>query len=282
MLVLAAPLTLVAQNSNGESSRASTSRSSHAIPVPAAQAAHRSSPIVIDGRLDDAAWQEAIPVTDFRQVDPNEGKPATQRTEVRFLFDEDALYVGAKMYDTAGAAGVRTQLVRRDANFDSDWFQVVIDGYHDHLGRAFFTVNPSGSRQDQIGIGNACCDSGWDPVWEAATHVDAGRLDGRASHSAEPAAVLARLACRRGACRCAASSTATTSRTSGRSGRRTELAGRRRFGHLEGVRFGGSTRHLEVMPYAVTKSRNDAHSPGDPFNDGHVQSRASASTSSTC
>ena len=72
----------------------------HRIPVPSAVAAHRTGPIVLDAKLDEAAWQAATPVTKFLQIDPDEGKPATQRTEVRFLYDDEALYIGAKMYDT--------------------------------------------------------------------------------------------------------------------------------------------------------------------------------------
>ena len=90
------------------------STTAHAIPVPSAHAVRRASPIVIDGKLDDAAWKDATPVTDFTQIDPDMGKPASQRTEMRFLFDDDALYIGARMYDTEGAKGVRTSLVRRD------------------------------------------------------------------------------------------------------------------------------------------------------------------------
>ncbi|HEY4133160.1 MAG TPA: sugar-binding protein, partial [Gemmatimonadaceae bacterium] len=116
--------------------------------MPSAHAVRRDGPIVLDAKLDEAAWAQAKPITEFKQVDPDEGKPASQRTEVRFLYDDDALYVGAKMYDTGGAAGVTTRLVRRDATFDSDYLELVIDGYHDHLGRAFFDLNPSGSKGD--------------------------------------------------------------------------------------------------------------------------------------
>ena len=140
--------------------------------MPTAVAVRRSTAVVLDAKLDDDAWKAATPITDFRQVDPDEGQPATQRTDVRFLFDEDALYVGAKMYDLEGANGVVTRLVRRDGNFDSDFFELVIDAYHDHLSRAFFDLNPSGSKNDYIGIGTSCCDNSWDPVWEAATHID--------------------------------------------------------------------------------------------------------------
>src|SRR6478752_3381203 len=149
-----------------------SSQRGHTVPVPVAMAAHRTGAILLDAKLDDEAWRAATPITEFRQIDPDEGKPASERTEVRFLYDDDALYVGAKFYDSHGAAGVVTRLVRRDASFDSDFFELVIDAYHDHLSRAFFDVNPSGSKNDYIGIGTSCCDPSWDPVWEAATHID--------------------------------------------------------------------------------------------------------------
>src|SRR6266511_1117127 len=78
--------------------------------------------IRIDGKLDEAIWQSAPPATGFRQNQPKEGEPATQRTEVRFVFDGAAIYVGARMYDDSGAAGVKTRLVRRDGDPSSDYF----------------------------------------------------------------------------------------------------------------------------------------------------------------
>jgi hypothetical protein len=131
LLLLALPLPAAAQNVT-----LTAAERGHTVPVPSAKAARRSAALNLDGKLDDAAWQAATPVTEFTQVDPNEGQPGSQRTEMRFLFDEGALYVGAKMYDTEGRAGVRTSLVRRDASFNSDYMEVVIDGFHDHLGRA--------------------------------------------------------------------------------------------------------------------------------------------------
>src|SRR3954464_9663950 len=130
----------------------------HTIAVPSAVAVPLRGHVVLDGRLDEPAWAAARPITDFTQNDPDEGKPATERTEVRFLFDDDALYVGAKFYDSHGASGVTTRVGRRDGNFDSDLFEIVIDGYHDHLSRAFFDLNPAGSKGDYIGIGTSCCE----------------------------------------------------------------------------------------------------------------------------
>src|SRR5690349_19403066 len=102
----------------------------HTIAVPSAMATRLRGRIVLDGRLDEAAWSAARPITEFTQLDPEEGKPASERSEVRFLFDDDALYVGARMYDALGSRGVTTRLVRRDAMFASDYLQLVIDSYH--------------------------------------------------------------------------------------------------------------------------------------------------------
>jgi uncharacterized protein DUF5916/cellulose/xylan binding protein with CBM9 domain len=236
----------------------------HTLPAPMAVAAHRSSPIVLDAKLDEAAWQAATPITNFTQFDPDEGKPASQRTEVRFLYDDDALYVGAKMYDTDGARGVMTRLVRRDASFDSDYLQIVIDGFHDHLSRAFFEVNPSGSKSDQIGIGTSCCDDSWDPIWEAATHVDA---DGWTAEIRIPYSQLRfsrkpdqvwGLQVRRFIKR-------RDEEDDWSFWHKNEAGGPSRFGHLAGLHIPASSSHLELMPYASVKSTSMASLSGTPF-----------------
>ena len=248
-----------------------TAAKAHAIPVPSAHAERRSGAIAIDGRLDDPAWAAAPPVTEFTQVDPAMGKPGSQRTEVRFLFDDDALYVGARMYDTEGAKGVRTALVRRDQEFNSDYIEIVIDGFHDHLGRAFFDLNPSGSKGDQLGVGTSCCDSGWDPIWEGVAHIDS------AGWTAEIRIPLNQL-------RFSRDSVQTWGLQLRRFIQRNneldqwsywakdEAGGPQRFGHLEGIRIQSkaATHHLELLPYAVSSSRHLAFTPGDPFNDGNV------------
>src|SRR5205823_7303293 len=102
-------------------------------PRPVAEAAARTGPVAIDGRLDDAAWQKAKPVGGFLQQQPDEGKAPTERTELRFLYDANALYVGARMYDSHGAAGVKSLLARRDqlmnGNAPSDKIAIVLDPF---------------------------------------------------------------------------------------------------------------------------------------------------------
>src|SRR5690242_5057041 len=85
VVVVFAPTLLAAQNNpaSADSARAY----GHQTAVPSAVAARRVGPIVLDAKLDEAAWQAATPVTKFLQTDPDEGQPASQRTEVRFLYD---------------------------------------------------------------------------------------------------------------------------------------------------------------------------------------------------
>jgi len=68
---------------------------------PVASARRAQGRFVLDGRLDDAAWAGAVPVTAFTQLDPEEGRPASERTEVYIIYDGEALYVGARLRDSA-------------------------------------------------------------------------------------------------------------------------------------------------------------------------------------
>src|SRR4051812_16225340 len=72
----------------------------HKEPTPSVGAVRLSAPVSIDGNLDEDVWKTAPVATSFRQSQPNEGQPATQKTEVRFAYDEEAIYVGARMFET--------------------------------------------------------------------------------------------------------------------------------------------------------------------------------------
>lgn len=138
---------------------------------PVAEARPTTATFRIDGRLDEAAWAEASVYDDFTQIDPVEGAPASQRTEVRVLYDAEALYLGVRLHDEGPITG---RLGRRDmALGDSDWFGLMIDSYHDHRTAFGFDVNPAGVRRDEVKIVDTD-DNSWDPVWEVATTVDAG------------------------------------------------------------------------------------------------------------
>ena len=263
--LMLSPVAIVAQTlqTGGAPARAAT-RYGHTTAVPSAVAVHRNGAILLDGKLDEPAWRAAQPITEFTQFDPDEGKPASQRTEVRFLFDDEALYVGAKMFDTMGPRGVTTRLVRRDATFDSDFLQIVIDAYHDHLSRAFFEVNPSGSKSDNIGIGTSCCDPSWDPIWEAVTRVD---NDGWTAEIRIPFSQLrfSREPLQTWGLQVRRYIKRRDEEDDWSFWHKNEAGGPSRFGHLEGVRIARAASQLELMPYASAKSSSLASVAGTPF-----------------
>lgn len=125
---------------------------------------------VIDGRLDEPAWAAAGEIRGFTQREPDEGEPATEETVVRILFDEEALFVGARLED---AEPVTTRLGRRDHFLESDWFQLWIDPHLDRQSGAGFWVNPSNVQVDMALYNDTRNDWSWDAVWSSATAVDA-------------------------------------------------------------------------------------------------------------
>jgi hypothetical protein len=128
------------------------------------------SPPAIDGRLDDEVWRLAEPVSGLLQRDPSEGEPATEETLVQVAFDDNALYVAARLLDRDPAAIVR-QLSRRDAAVEADAFLVYLDPHHDRLTGAQFGVSAAGVQRDALIYNDSFLDSTWDAVWESATAV---------------------------------------------------------------------------------------------------------------
>ncbi|HYE57290.1 MAG TPA: carbohydrate binding family 9 domain-containing protein, partial [Rhodothermales bacterium] len=120
-----------------------------ALPRPTLAATRTATPPRIDGDLDDAVWAQAPVVSDFTQRQPDVGRPASQRTEVRLLYDEGALYVAARMFDTAPDS-IGASLFRRDEDSYSDWFIVMVDSYHDRRTAFFFEVSPRGVKSDRL------------------------------------------------------------------------------------------------------------------------------------
>jgi hypothetical protein len=125
----------------------------------------------IDGLLDDAAWALAEIITDFIQRDPDEGEPATERTEVRVLYDDGAIYVAIRAYDSEPDK-IIGQLTRRDSHSPSDWLTVSIDSYYDRRTAFSFSVNPAGVERDEYLYDDTHGDNSWNAVWDVATSVD--------------------------------------------------------------------------------------------------------------
>jgi Domain of unknown function (DUF5916)/Carbohydrate family 9 binding domain-like len=241
------------------------------VSLPSGTAAPVTGAIVIDGKLDESAWAKATPITDFHQQQPNEGAPPTQRTEVRVLYDERALYIGARMYDSLGARGIRAPLARRDQLLDAngnngsfnslttDKLIVILDPYHNHIDQAWFEINPAGVRGDQFNG-----DPSWDPIWQAATHVDS------LGWTAEVRIPYSQL-------RFSRDSVQTwgmqiwryTDRLNEQDmwsfRRKNESGGAMYFGSLNGLIVEAQPHQLEILPYVESRRQYKFATPGDPY-----------------
>ncbi len=140
--------------------------------VPVLRASHLAGAITLDGRLDEPDWAAAQVATHFTQSYPKPGTPATNATEVRVLYSDDALYVGVTMRDPHPDS-IAAQLARRDAaDLYSDFVHVMIDSYNDKRTAFRFSVNPLGVKRDVLSYNDIYEDANWDAVWEVATRVD--------------------------------------------------------------------------------------------------------------
>ena len=133
----------------------------------------RTGAIQVDGSLDDEAWALAPAITDFTQKEPVEGAAPTEQMEVRFVYDDDALYIGARMH-SADPLAIQAPLGRRDQAGDvTEQILISLDTFLDRRTSYTFGVSASGVRIDRYSASDSeGGDSGFDPVWRASTRVD--------------------------------------------------------------------------------------------------------------
>ena len=122
----------------------------------------------IDGDLSDPAWTTAPEFTDFTQHDPVDGAPATLPTSIRILYDDHAIYFGAKMTDTHPPTAL---LSRRDNFTQTDFISINIDPQHDRVSGNAFTLSAAGTQVDTVLYNDIGEDPSWDGVWESATRI---------------------------------------------------------------------------------------------------------------
>ncbi|HET9385338.1 MAG TPA: carbohydrate binding family 9 domain-containing protein, partial [Gemmatimonadales bacterium] len=128
--------------------------------------------IAIDGVLRESLWQTAERITGFTQRDPNEGAVPSESTVVYIAYDDAALYIGARLYDSHPDSIV-ARLARRDENTSSDHFQVFIDPYHDKRSGFYFGISAAGTLSDGTLFNDDWDDNSWDGVWEGKVTRDA-------------------------------------------------------------------------------------------------------------
>lgn len=229
-------------------------------------AARRSQALRIDGRLDEAAWQAAPAITDLVQRDPVEGAPVSERTTIYVLYDDEALYVGAMLHDSAPDS-VTARLGRRDANLDADRFGIFIDPYHDRRSGYYFGVNAAGTLYDGVLLNDDWDDDSWDGVWEGkVARTESGwTAELRIPYSQlrfyqQDAYVWGVNFVREIARKNERAYLAYTPRN--------ESGFVSRFYDLVGIEQITPPRQLEVLPYATLRAEYTEQAPGNPFNDG--------------
>lgn len=135
-----------------------------------------SAPLLDGSVLDDPAWQGVVPASGFWQVQPNEGQPSTQKTEVYVGFLDNALYIGMVAYDDNPDSIIVTD-GRRDSNLnDGDSFRVIIDGLLDRQNGLLFGTNPVGMEYDaqvvkEAAGGASSFNLNWDASWSVRAQI---------------------------------------------------------------------------------------------------------------
>lgn len=224
--------------------------------------------VQLDGHLDEPAWAGAAWRRDFLQKEPVEGGDPSGRTEVAFLYDDQALYVGARMY-SADPRRIPTAVTRRDQFSNAEHLVIALDTYHDRRTAYSLIISSGGVRSDYYHPSDAegSRDYTWDPVWQARTTVDSL---GWVAEARIPFSQLR--------------FTAAGAQTWGVQINRwmphadedvywivipnRETGWSSRFGLLTGIDGVRPTRRLELQPYVAGNGTFEDAASGDPFNDG--------------
>ena len=143
-----------------------------AAPRPEVQAARATSPITLDGVLDDAAWALAPVIADFVQARPDRGFPASERTEARILYDDEYLYVGVQLYDREPDKLVIPSLEQDFESGNSDIFGITLDTFLDRRNAFMFLVNPMGAVKEAQDFDDSRQENAaWEGIFQVRTTI---------------------------------------------------------------------------------------------------------------
>ena len=134
-----------------------------------AHASIKVGEIVLDGKLSEIDWATAEGSTGLTQYSPNPGDKSSQKTEIRILYDDEAIYVGAQMFDTAPDS-ILMQYSQRDQVKNSDEFGIQFSPYNDGINGVAFATTPAGILVD-VNISPTGQDFNWDAVWNVQAIV---------------------------------------------------------------------------------------------------------------
>ncbi len=229
------------------------------------QAVRANETMTIDGLLTESVWQNPG-LRGFKQRLPFEGALPSQETEVWIAYDDEALYVAARMHDTAPDSIIQT-LGRRDADITADWFQFYIDPYFDKRSGFYFAVSAVGSLQDGTLYNDDWDDNSWDGVWEGKAHIDSGgwtvemripysqlrfHQEERYTWGVDFRRIIGRINERDFLVYTPLKESGFVSR----------------FVPLVGIDHVTPPQDLEILPYITSRAEYTQHSTGDPFNNG--------------
>ena len=128
------------------------------------------SHISLDGVLNEPEWTEAPSIGEILQREPNPGGQASERTEVKLLFDERNIYVGVMSYDSEPKRIIATQMARDSDLAPDDKVEILFDPFHDHRNGFYFATNPNGVLVDALIIENGqTMNLQWDTIWNVRT-----------------------------------------------------------------------------------------------------------------
>ncbi len=142
---------------------------------PELRAVRATGAIRLDGVLDDDSWSKAPLATDFVQAEPLSGQPASQATDVRVVYDQDFLYIGAFLHDADLSLAVVNDIRKDFTEEEQDDFEVLLDTFGDRRNGYVFSTNIEGARHDrQVALEGREVNRSWDAVWDVRTHKQAG------------------------------------------------------------------------------------------------------------
>ncbi|HEY5948167.1 MAG TPA: DUF5916 domain-containing protein [Kofleriaceae bacterium] len=237
-------------------------------PLPAEVRAHatrRTTPIAIDGRLDEAAWSGAPRQGSFTQRFPKDGAKASYDTQFALLYDDDAIYVGVWSTDPEPEK-IRRTLTRRDVDALADAVMIGIDSYHDKRTAYVFQINAAGVQRDMMLFDDLSQDDTWDAVWTgdvaitkegwtAEVRIPLNQLRFAGGEHHEWGLQVLRVIGRN------------QEQSTWSPWPRTGSQIVSRFGVVDGIEVNKPSRRLELLPYASGGVQTKTIEEGDPLND---------------
>jgi Domain of unknown function (DUF5916)/Carbohydrate family 9 binding domain-like len=146
-----------------------------AAPRPVAAATRATTPIVVDGVLDEAAWAAAPVLGGFIQARPDRGRPSTFPTQARILYDDRNLYVGVELTDPEPSRLIIPSLEQDFESGNSDIFGITLDTFHDHRNAFMFLVNPKGAVKEAQDFDDSRQENAaWEGIFTVRTRIHEG------------------------------------------------------------------------------------------------------------